>query len=295
MFRIKTGVLRVAAVACCVAVGTVAAWGTLTLHNLTIDAVLNDDGSAHVTEVWDVDFDGNDATEMYTTLNIYGANTVKDFVVSEHGTAFKVVDPWDPRMTTKEHLCGIYVERLCPQLCWGLGGAGRHLFQLDYTLTAMLRHYAHDHAVLNHVFVNQGIAPEHLKLTVSRADGEFAESDIIKISTNRLSYAKPELVDGSIVVVTEQSMEKDDFLTLRAEFPLSLWGGISDLGTSTEISAAELSSPMMSGKEFSQYEETWWDKVCDFYLEWPILTLLGILFLMLGIFYLIKKIAIAMI
>ena len=55
-----------------------------------------------------------------------------------------------------------------------------------------------------------------------------------------------------------------------------------------------MSSTMMRDDKADAYQESLCSKVVDFYNEWPIATLLGILVVMVGLFYLIKKIVIAL-
>ena len=40
------------------------------IYNMDIDVYLNKDGSANITEVWDVD--GDDGTELYKVMNNLG-------------------------------------------------------------------------------------------------------------------------------------------------------------------------------------------------------------------------------
>ena len=54
-----------------------------TIHSIDIDVYLNQDGSADITEVWDVD--GTDGTEWYKVMNNLGNMELSNFTVSMDG------------------------------------------------------------------------------------------------------------------------------------------------------------------------------------------------------------------
>ena len=62
------------------------------IHNIDIDVYLNQDGSAYITEVWDVD--GEDGTEWYKVMNNLGNMELSDFTVSMDGRLLQYKN-WD--------------------------------------------------------------------------------------------------------------------------------------------------------------------------------------------------------
>ena len=53
------------------------------IYNIDIDVNLEQDGSANITEVWDVD--GDDGTEWYKVINNLGNMELSNFTVSMDG------------------------------------------------------------------------------------------------------------------------------------------------------------------------------------------------------------------
>ena len=65
------------------------------IYSIDIDVYLNKDGSANITEVWDVD--GNDGTEWYKVMNNLGNMELSDYKVSMDGTNLTYKNYWDQR------------------------------------------------------------------------------------------------------------------------------------------------------------------------------------------------------
>ena len=94
--------------------------------------------------------------------------------------------------------------------------------------------------------------------------------------------------------VSVDTMTTGDYMAVPIQSPDTAFGQQGGAEVNTDVSAAELSSPMMLDSRPNAYEQSWLDKFWDFYDEWPIATLLGILAALIGLFYLVKKIAIAL-
>ena len=69
------------------------------IHSIDIDVYLNDDGSANITEVWDVD--GSNGTEWYKVINNMGNMKLSDFTVRMDGNSltYKV---WNVKDSLRE-------------------------------------------------------------------------------------------------------------------------------------------------------------------------------------------------
>ena len=106
------------------------------IREIAIDVVFDSEGSARVTERWDVDVDSG--TEWYLAKYNLGAISLEDFSVSdETGMQYAYEGPnWDTdrSLSRKAGRCGLIVTRGGYELCWGLGSYGRHLYTASYTL-----------------------------------------------------------------------------------------------------------------------------------------------------------------
>ena len=279
---------------CLMVLGALAASAEVALNRVTVDVVLHADGSAHFTEVWDVDVDQTKDTEFYQTRPTRSIATVKDFSVSDQGKEFTNVGEWDSEAANKEGRCGITPLNGGYELCWGIGQPGHHSYKLSYTITNIIRPYSTDRVTFNSVlFHGEGLRPHSVRATISRADSVLTEDDV-KFFEHSEDNTEASFEHGKFMLSTEHPMSEDDYLGVHIEFDKNAFGEMELLGTSTEISPEELSSPMMSDTNVEKYEESTWDKFWDFYEEWPLLTLFGILGGIIGLFYVVRKIAIAL-
>lgn len=269
-------------------------WADVVLNHVTIDVVLQADGSAHFTEVWDVDVGQTKFTELYQNRPTRSVAAIKDFTVSDQGKVFSRVNEWDPEASNKEGRCGLDPVNGGYLLCWGIGQPGHHSYKLTYTISNILRPYGTDCVVFNSVlFRGSNLLPHSVTATISRADSVLTKADVKHFEYSE-DNTEADFEDGIFTLNTEDPMVEDDFLGVHIEFPITAFGEVEILGTNTQISAEELSSPMMTDANVGKYEESLSDKFWDFYNEWPLLTLFGILGGLIGLFYVVRKIAIAL-
>ena len=104
------------------------------IHSIDIDVYLNKDGSANITEMWDVD--GSDGTEWYKVINNLGNMELSDFMVSMDGRKLMYKD-WDvdESLGQKKGYYGINYTNSGLELCFGKYDYNRHTFTLSYKLS----------------------------------------------------------------------------------------------------------------------------------------------------------------
>ena len=89
------------------------------LRSIDIRAVLNPDGSARITQVYDATV--VDGTEMYIPITNLGEMTVGDLTVRENGLAYHNEGRrWDTdrSLSEKAGRCGIIEKRNGVEQCW---------------------------------------------------------------------------------------------------------------------------------------------------------------------------------
>lgn len=145
------------------------------IHSIDIVVDLNDDGSALVTETWDVTI--VDGTEYYLTKHgLLQGQTISNLVVTdETGMQYVDVGEWDSDRPKSEKagqsglISGIKGGY---EICWGVGdNYGDHVYTVSYTMTGLLQGYG-DADAINQTFVSRELAsrPQQVNITV-RADG----------------------------------------------------------------------------------------------------------------------------
>ena len=139
------------------------------IRDVDIRVELLSDGSAWITQQWDVKVNDS-GTEWYMPVSNLGAMTVSDLQVSENGTSYQALgEEWDidRSRSWKEGKCGIVPKRNGVELCWGLGAEGWHLWKARFYVTGLVQAYD-DADAFNFMFVNRGMrpAPEHVRVTI---------------------------------------------------------------------------------------------------------------------------------
>ena len=152
--------------------GTLAVYAQA-IRDIDIRAVVHEDGSARITQVWDVTV--TSGTEWYVPVENLGKMTITDFTVSENGLAFyNEGRRWDVdrSLSEKAGRCGIVEKRNGVELCWGQGSLGDHVWTAEFTAHGLVQSFT-DADGFNFQFVNPGLvaAPQHVKVTIVNATG----------------------------------------------------------------------------------------------------------------------------
>ena len=114
--------------------------GLLRAESLSVGVHLTWDGSAIVSEVWDIKpYHG---TEWYLVRSNLGDIRIEDFSVSdETGLRYTNIGAWDVDRSLgwKAGKCGIVSKSNGVELCWGLGSYGHHVYTVKYTMTGAVK------------------------------------------------------------------------------------------------------------------------------------------------------------
>ncbi len=142
------------------------------VYSLDINYLLQKDGSAVVTEVWDIDV--AEGTEWYLVRNNMRDIEVRDFKVhDEKEVPYTNEFPWDIDRDIEEKAgrCGIVQTDKGFELCWGLGSHERHRYTAVYTLTNAVQSL-YDYDMFHFQVVNEKLssAPERVRTVVEMAD-----------------------------------------------------------------------------------------------------------------------------
>ena len=104
------------------------------IYNIKMDIYLEEDGTADITEVWDVKANGG--SEWYKQLYNLGNQELSDFKVSMDGMPM-TYKSWNvnENMSQKKGYYGINYVSEGLELCFGKGDMSRHQFTLTYKLS----------------------------------------------------------------------------------------------------------------------------------------------------------------
>ena len=145
-----------------------------TVRSIEETVVLRSDGSAQVTQVWDVNIVSG--TEWYLPFDNLGPMKITDLSVSENGEEFiSEGEHWNPDWTRerKRGRSGIVRKRDGVELCWGQGDYGDHVWTVRYTISGLVMRMEDDCSGLYFTFVNPGLSapPRKVRLTILDGSG----------------------------------------------------------------------------------------------------------------------------
>lgn len=185
------------------------------IRSIVIDVFLNENGSATVTEVWDID-NVHGGTEYFIGMNLPPSMNVHSLQVSdEMGHVFQPTFNWDidASFEDKAFRSGIIVTNRGYELAWGISQLGDRTFTISYVIEGLVQSFADGSGIAGHVFISPDLSslPQRMQVTLS-ADVPFTweNSDFETWGFRGTS----EFVDGSLVLTASTL----DFATLRMFF-----------------------------------------------------------------------------
>ena len=218
------------------------------IYDLDIRVDLAQDGSARITQVWDVNV--VKGTEWYIPIDNLGEMYVTDLSVSENGQPFiSEGTRWnvDRSLDQKAGRCGIVEKRNGVELCWGQGSYGPHVWTAEFTVYGLVQSFT-DADGFNFMFVNPGLAapPQHVKVTiVNAADGpEWTYDNTLVWGFG--SYGDINVVDGAIVYESLEPFSYNSSVIALARFEK----GIFQPEVSRDMSFEELKEKAMDGSSY---------------------------------------------
>lgn len=227
--------LRCTLVMLALTVGGFAA-GAHELYDVDIQVMLNDLGHARVIETRTYDITSS-GTEAYIKQYNLGKMRVGELMVSdERGHVFWYDKPWDSKRSRyqKAHRCGICQGEGGPELCWGIGAEGRRTYVVRYTLTRMVKAYDDYDGFSFHFFDASSPYPEHVRVTITKQDGEFTYDDTRIWSFGH--HGHKDIIDGKIVAETTQPLfGEHEKVTVMARIEKGVFHPVTEVkGTITD-------------------------------------------------------------
>lgn len=185
------------------------------LYDLDIKVKINDDGSANITEVWDMYV--GEGTEVYKPMQGSGDDYLTDFTVKdETGTTYTNVS-WNVNasLSSKKYKSGINYTSSGIELCWGMGSYGKHTYTINYNVKNFVMNID-DGQMIYWKLVNDSMNPSPKKVrVVIEANHEFADT-VPVWGYGYKGYAY--VYDGKIYLESENGISSDEYMVLYATF-----------------------------------------------------------------------------
>lgn len=235
------------------------------IRDIDITVRLDNDGSAYITEIWDVTVASG--TEWYLVQDNLGDIVISDLKVSdESGKQFTNEGAWDVdrSISQKAGKCGIVDKGDGYELCWGVGSYGDHKYTVSYKMTNVVKKFS-DADGFNNRFVNEGLSssPQHIKVTILR-DGVPFNNENSKIWAfgfeGRIDFAQ----DGKIVAESSENGAVN-YVNIMVSFNSGVFSPTSDRSSS---SFEEMKERAFEGSDYnSDYGENGKSYYGDSYYE----------------------------
>ena len=182
------------------------------IYNIDMDIYLEENGTARITEKWDVKADSG--TEWYKQLYNLGTEELSNFTVMMDGRNLQYKD-WnvDESLTQKSGYYGINYVSEGLELCFGKGDMNRHTFTLNYTLSNYITNTSDSQVLYQTLLPN--VTLDHFEVTIS-SFYEFPDTlDVWGYGGQYLAYVK----DGKIELNSDTYSLNNDYVVLLAKFP----------------------------------------------------------------------------
>lgn len=203
-------------------------------NSLDIFVTLYDDGSAKISERWDIET--HSGTEWYLVQENLGDIEISDFsVTDEKGTTFTYIDDWDIDASRQEKAqkCGINETSNGCELCWGIGDYGSHIFTATYKMTNFVKRFS-DYNGFNQRLINPGLSAPPKRMTVTiQKDGLDFTTENTKIWAFGFD-GEIYVVDGKIIAKSNNAFNKNNYANIMARFDLNMFNSSSTKSYSFE-------------------------------------------------------------
>ncbi len=222
------------------------------INSVDVTAVVNKDGSATITQVWDAEI--SKGTEFYIPIGNLGPMKISNLRVSENGREYiSEGNNWDVdrSLSAKAGRCGIVQKRDGVELCWGQGSMGHHVWTATFDASNLVQGY-NDYDGFNFMFVNPNIGQiAEASVTIeNNTGGEEWTSDNVKVWAFGFDgYIS--VADGKIKCTSYDDLSKSNKVIILARFDKGLVEPLVD----TDKPFEQLQSKALKQSDYNDDED----------------------------------------
>lgn len=194
------------------------------IPEMNINVLLREDGSAEITEIWDIQ-NVYEGTEYYKALNNLEDMTIHSFSVSDDtGKTYTVMEQWDTELTLEEkaHTCGILKTSKGYELCWGIGSYGNHVYTISYTIDGLVKQHG-DYAGFYHQFVSERSSTTNVVNILIEMENVPLSADNARIWAYGFEGNAKIEDTGILLTQSTSALSKSDYINLLCRFDQSLF------------------------------------------------------------------------
>jgi len=206
------------------------------INEIAITVSLNSDGSADITETWDID-NVYDGTEYYKALYNMDRMSVSNLTVTDDtGREYQLLSRWDTSASfaDKAYKCGILENKKGYELCWGISEMGDRTYTISYHLTGLVKRYS-DSDGFYHQFISDDLSssPRSASVEVYMDGVPFTtdNADIWALGFEGGIHFE----NGIIVARSDGKLGGNDYINLLIGFDTSVFEPITASGTFADV------------------------------------------------------------
>lgn len=189
------------------------------VERLATDVALEQDGSAHVTQVFAAQTD--EGTEFYMDRLTSGGLTYANFAVADENGPYAMTadDRWDvdASFTEKAGRCGLVNIDGGVELCWGITDYGAHTYTVSYDIGGLAGGYSDaDGLLYRFIDPDQSVFPTNADLIIRMADGTPLTQDNCGIWAFGFE-GQIQFENGIIHAWTDSPLEGGQYLTAMVQ------------------------------------------------------------------------------
>ena len=194
------------------------------VERLSTDVALEQDGSAHVTQVFAAQTD--EGTEFYMDRLTSGGLTYANFAVADENGPYVLTadDRWDvdASFTEKAGRCGLVNIDGGVELCWGITDYGTHTYTVSYDIGGLAGGYSDaDGLLYRFIDPDQSVFPTNADLIIRMADGTPLTQDNCGIWAFGFE-GQIQFENGIIHAWTDSPLEGGQYLTAMVQLQSGL-------------------------------------------------------------------------
>ena len=191
------------------------------IKEINMDIKISQDGTAHITENWIINFDKNeDLTEVYKPYYNLGNSEFKNFKASLNNHSYTYIDNWDidEDFNYKKYKNGFNYTDDGIELCWGISEKGKtNNYKISYDITNFVAKVSDaDMVYWTLVPDNLNDSPEKVYIKIY-SDFEYESTLPVWGYGNLGGYAY--VYDGYIEMSSNGVLDSDEYMTILVEFP----------------------------------------------------------------------------
>jgi len=234
------------------------------IHDINVNVRLYRDGSAIVSEVWNLT--AGEGTEVYVPRTNLGDIEISDFsVTDETGEMYIFENRWDTdrSLARKAGRCGFNRISGGVELCWGLGSYGTHEYNIRYRMSNAVKSL-NDYDMIHMQLVNDELAapPEHVKVTIEVQNAQI-DTSWVRIWGYGF-HGVSSLEDGKAVYESTEPFRYESSLIALLRFDK----GVFDSPSVQHKDFQEVLDRAMEGSDYREYrEKTWKEKLRDLFMS----------------------------